>query len=323
MSTSKHSICFQIDNLDTEPPTPLRQLSLQMIDSGDVCALVLLNLRSAFDTVDHETLMHVLQQRFGVKGPTLSRFGSYQCERTQAFYHNTQQSGPYRVDCSVPQWTVLRPKKFIAYTIELAVLIDSYQLGQHLYADDAQLMKRTRFHNVASTIQTLQLNPSKTEVIWFGTTHSLKNMESLDLSLRVGNNIIEPATVVRDLGVLLDSEQSLKKHINKVASIFNLHLRRLKPIRCILARQITIHRWLACTGCVSWSESSTRSTFKIMQRIAKEYLGPVVRVADLPVRQSVPSASTNRLVMPPFKLSTIGTRAFPVASPRVRNTYIY
>ena len=57
----------------------------------------------------------------------------------------------------------------------------------------------------------LQLNPSKTEVIWFGTTHSLKKMESLDLSLRVGNDFIEPATVVRDLGVLLDSELSLKK----------------------------------------------------------------------------------------------------------------
>jgi hypothetical protein len=37
------------------------------------------------------------------------------------------------------------------------VLIDGYhQLGQHLYADDAQLMKRTRINNVASTIQTLQ-----------------------------------------------------------------------------------------------------------------------------------------------------------------------
>ena len=43
----------------------------------------------------------------------------------------------------------------------------------------------------------------------------LKKMESLDLSLSVGNDIIEPATVVRDLGVLLDSELSLKKHSSK------------------------------------------------------------------------------------------------------------
>ena len=118
--------------------------------------LVLLDLSSAFDTVDHETLIHVLQQRFGVEGPALTWFGSYLCCRTQAFYHNIQQSGPYRVDCSVPQGSVIGPKEFIAYTEELAVLINSYQLGQHLYADDAQLMKRTCINNVAATIQTLQ-----------------------------------------------------------------------------------------------------------------------------------------------------------------------
>jgi hypothetical protein len=55
----------------------------------------------------------------------------------------------------------------------------------------------------------------------------------------VGNDIIEPATVVCDLGVLLDSELSLKKHISKVASVCYFHLRRLKPIRRILGRQIT------------------------------------------------------------------------------------
>jgi len=49
-------------------------------------------------------------------------------------------------------------------------------------------------------------------------------MESLDLSVRVGNDITEPATVVRDLGVLLDSELSLKTHISNFASVCNFHL---------------------------------------------------------------------------------------------------
>jgi len=54
-------------------------------------------------------------------------------------------------------------------------------------------------------------------------------------------------------------------------------------------------------------------TFKVLHGIAPKYLGPVVHVADLPGRQSLCSAGTNHLVVPPFKLSTIGTRAFPVA----------
>jgi len=61
-------------------------------------------------------------------------------------------------------------------------------------------------------------------------------------------------------------------------------------------------------------------TFNVPHEIAPEYLGPVVRVADLPGRQFLRSAGTNRLVVPPFKLSTIGTRAFTVASPRVWNS---
>jgi len=61
-------------------------------------------------------------------------------------------------------------------------------------------------------------------------------------------------------------------------------------------------------------------TFKVLHGIAPEYLGPVVRVANLPGRQSVRSAGTNRLVVPPFKLSTIGTRAFAVAGPHIWNS---
>jgi len=216
---------------------------------------VLLDLSSAFDFVDHDTLLHVLNQRFGVDGQAITWFGSYLSNRTQAFHYNTQRSGPYTVDCSVPQGSVLGPKEFIAYTEELAELVDSYRLGHHLYADDTQLMKNTRIIDVSSTIQTLQqcieaihrwcasrrlqLNPSKTEVIWFGTKANLKKMENSDLSLHVGNDVIEPVPVVRDLGVLLDSEFSSKKHVSKVASVCYSHLRRLKPIRRILGRQIT------------------------------------------------------------------------------------
>jgi len=55
-------------------------------------------------------------------------------------------------------------------------------------------------------------------------------------------------------------------------------------------------------------------------RIAPEYLGPVVRVADLPGRPAHRSAGTNRLVVPSFKLSTFGSRTFPAAGHSVWNS---
>jgi len=43
----------------------------------------------------------------------------------------------------------------------------------------------------------------------------------------------------------------------------------------------------------------------------------MVRVADLFGLRYLRSARTNRLLVPPMKLSTVGGRAFPVAGPTV------
>ena len=50
---------------------------VRTIDSGKKSALVQLDLRTAFNTVDHSELLQVLQDRFCVRGSALGCFGSY------------------------------------------------------------------------------------------------------------------------------------------------------------------------------------------------------------------------------------------------------
>jgi len=85
----------------------------------------------------------------------------------------------------------------------------------------------------------LQLNPSKTELIWFGSRVSLRKIAANDVSLRVGNDVVTPVDAVCDLGVILDSELTMQRHVNKVVSASFFHNRRLKQIRRLLGPEAT------------------------------------------------------------------------------------
>ena len=77
-------------------------------------------------------------------------------------------------------------------------------------------------------------NSSKTELIWFiGNQTSLRRLSSADHSLTIDSMDVQPSDVVRDLGVLLDSELTLKHHVNRIAStcFYHVHLRRLRQLR--------------------------------------------------------------------------------------------
>jgi hypothetical protein len=57
-------------------------------------------------------------------------------------------------------------------------------------------------------------------------------------------------------------------------------------------------------------------TYKVIYGFAPRYLGTFDRIADLPGRQRLRSTETHCLQVPPYRLSTVGSRAFPVAGAR-------
>ena len=79
--------------------------------------------------------------------------------------------------------------------------------------------------------QKLKLNATKTEIAWFCSRPNLNKISGSHCSLSVGCDVIKPKDVVRDLGVYLDSELSLKQHISKVENSCFYHLRWLCQIR--------------------------------------------------------------------------------------------
>jgi len=84
----------------------------------------------------------------------------------------------------------------------------------------------------------LQLNPTKTEFIWFGSRVNLTRIPQRFRSIQVCGSVIECDVVVRGLSVHLDSELSMKHHVNKIASACFYHIRRLRQIRHYVSREV-------------------------------------------------------------------------------------
>jgi len=61
-------------------------------------------------------------------------------------------------------------------------------------------------------------------------------------------------------------------------------------------------------------------TYRVLHGNAPRYLGPLTSTVDVPGRRALRSAGTNRLVMPPVRLATISSRAFPVAAAHTWNS---
>ena len=126
--------------------TAVHNAIVQAIDSKRLSVLVLLDLSSAFDTVDHGILLNILQDRFGVRGHVYCWFKSYLTGRTQVFCTTSGRSDVVNldlVDCSVPQGSVVGPQQFSAYTEDMSENIEIHINGHHFYADTTQLQGST------------------------------------------------------------------------------------------------------------------------------------------------------------------------------------
>nr|XP_060615104.1 uncharacterized protein LOC132764950 [Anolis sagrei ordinatus] len=111
------------------------------LDRGSVSLLVLLDLSSAFDTVDHGILLGRLAG-MGLGGTALNWFNSFLRNRSQRVEYMDQVSDGSPLLCGVPQGAILSPLLFNIYVRPLASLARSFGLDCYQYADDTQLLLR-------------------------------------------------------------------------------------------------------------------------------------------------------------------------------------
>ena len=106
------------------------------MDKGKLTGVVFLDIRKAFDSVDHSILLEKVQF-YGVADRELMWLKSYLTARKQQCLINGYLSSQSNILCGVPQGSILGPLLFLIYINDLPNCLKF--TTPCLYADDTQI----------------------------------------------------------------------------------------------------------------------------------------------------------------------------------------
>lgn len=224
---------------------------LQALDKKETVFLVLLDLSSAFDTIDHSILLTTLEEQFGICGQALAWFRSYLANRFQTVRVNGSASSKQKLSCGVPQGSVLGPQLFTMYSSPIAQIARKHGLSVQLYADDTQLYLAfkplgsipaiEKVEHCVSEMRTwmvvhrLMLNQDKTVIL-----HLIRQRgDAFTGTINIAGSEISTSPIGRNLGVLMDDHLNMKAHVSQVCRSSYMHIRDIGAIRKMLTRRAT------------------------------------------------------------------------------------
>ena len=228
---------------------------LHAIDKKQGIMLVLLDLSSAFDTIDHTVLLERLRTHYGIVGNALSWFRSYIDNRTQCVQIGNRTSNAKCLRFGVPQGSIMGPIIFILYTKPMTDICKRHCVSYHIYADDTQLYFAFDFPvhdhtSVSSRMEAcikdikvwmssnrLKINDDKTEFMVITSPYYRNHCPISDIA--VGDSTVSATTQARNIGVIFDNVMNMDKQVAFICKSASYHLRNIRAIRKYLTADAT------------------------------------------------------------------------------------
>ena len=255
------------------------------MDKGLYSCGIFIDLKKAFDTVDHTILLYKLHH-YGFRGIINNWFASYLSGRTQSTQIGSSAvSRKERIVCGVPQGSVLGPLLFLIYVNDMYRSSNKFEF--YLFADDTNLLLAEKdlknleiianeeLFNLYEWLNSnkLSLNTAKSNFVLF---HSYQRKLRHEVNLKIFDNnskqlvSLERKTYVKYLGVLIDGSLSWKYHIDYISTKISkgigiiARLRHLVPFTTLLNYYRSLIEPYISYGLVAWGQAANTYLNKII-----------------------------------------------------------
>ncbi len=214
------------------------------IDYKKLNLTIFLDLKKAFDTVDHTIMIEKLRA-YGIKGIPGNWFKSYLDNRQQYCSLNGKKSKAREVQCGIPQGSCLGPLLFIIYLNDFERSLKFSKAN--IYADDTNVTiasndieklvadAQEELLNISEWMRVNKLspNPSKTEYLVIGHPRKTKAV-NIPNGLKLNDSEIKRVSKTKSLGVMVDENLKWDEQFKTVKNKICGGLASLKKLKNIL-----------------------------------------------------------------------------------------
>ena len=225
------------------------------MDDGMLNIAVFLDLKKAFDTVNHEILIGKLSF-LGMQPCALNLITSYLENRSQRCYVNGYLSKPQKIDYGVPQGSILGPLLFLIYINDLPNCIEKSTV--RMFADDTTLTAsgialpeiESKINHDLNNVQKwllankLCLNLIKTEYLLIGSKQKISKLTN-DPVIQIANRLVNRVTNKKSLGVVIDQYLLWDNHLDEICKKVSSGIGAIRKLKPYVTRETLVSVYCA------------------------------------------------------------------------------
>ena len=216
---------------------------LQAIDKGDMVGVIFIDLRKAFELVDHILLKKMSSYKLNPE--SLDWFCSYLSNRTQKVSFDNEMASKGYIKYGVPQGSILGPLLFLLFINDLPLYTDVFAA---LYADDQTLYEinsskigiETKLQKALSDLAQwcrlngMVINIDKTKAMIVTTRQKRSKMEDA-FHITLNDMPLSQVSTEKVLRVQVDNNLMWTDHISNVSKKMSTNIWLLSRIKRYLS----------------------------------------------------------------------------------------